>query len=257
MKVAVLGAGAYGMALGGILTSKGYATECYDPKLQGSRLSDVLDKAEYMVLSVPSFVAPSLLGDLPKDMPLVVATKGILTDKLFNDFDDWMVMSGPGFAKDIEQGKNTLLTATDKRIIELFGTDYLKFDETTDRLGVLMCGALKNVYAIMAGMLRLQKNTSSWQEYIVAVVKEMREILALNGANPATVELACGVGDLELTCDLPSRNYEFGVMISENTNASPEKTVEGLTTLGRIRQGEIKLPESAKIMSDILKLKSV
>lgn len=143
MKIAVLGAGAFGTALGGILADKGYDIDYYDSKLEREKLSDVLADAKYIVLCVPSKAAPYLLPYLPKNKPLIVATKGILSDKVFADFKDFMVLSGPGFADDIKAAKDTKLTATDDRIIELFSTDYLTFDKTNDKRGVLMCGALK------------------------------------------------------------------------------------------------------------------
>ena len=248
----MLGAGAYGTALGGILELKNYDVAYYDPKVHEGELDDVLDLAEYVVLCVPSVAVPDLLPLLPKSVPLIVATKGILADKMLADFDDWMVISGPGFADDIKNGHDTLLTATDQRVAELFETDYLKFDFTSDRLGVLMCGALKNVYALWAGVLGLKKGEVDWREYINDTVGEMRDILAENGAEAETVELACGIKDLELTCALPSRNYEYGLELSKNKDAKPEKTVEGLTALSQIGQGEIAVPASAVILKKIL-----
>lgn len=257
MKIAILGAGAFGTALGGVLAGNAYDVDYYDSKLERERLSDVIDGAKYVVMCVPSQAAPHLLPYLPKDKPLIVATKGILADGMLAGFEDWMVISGPGFAEDIKHGKPTTLTATDRRIEGLFGTDYLMFDLTTDRRGVLMCGALKNVYALMAGMLGLEKGTKVWREMVGAAAKEMRGILAANGAKAATVELACGVGDLELTCALPSRNYEFGLKLRDDSEARPEKTVEGVTALSKIKRGEIEVPVEAVMMRKIMELEWV
>jgi glycerol-3-phosphate dehydrogenase len=128
MKIAILGAGAFGTALGGILANKGYDIDYYDSKVERERLSDVLMKAKYVVLCVPSIAVPYLLPYLPKNLPLIVATKGILTDYAFHEFRDWMVLSGPGFADDIKAKKKTFLTATDSRVVDLFSTDYVQFD---------------------------------------------------------------------------------------------------------------------------------
>ena len=204
MKIAMLGAGAFGTALGGILAGKGYDIDYYDSKVEKERLSDVLQKAKYIVLCVPSKAVPHLLPYIPKDVPLIIATKGILNDAPFKEFKDYMVLSGPGFANDIKAQKKTLLTATDSRIVDLFSTDYMKFDFTDDRRGVLMCGALKNVYAILAGLKNLKRETALWREFINDVTEEMKLILTENGAEEDTVELACGVGDLKLTCGMPS-----------------------------------------------------
>lgn len=252
MKIAVLGAGAFGTALGGILADKGYDIDYYDSRLEREKLSDVLADAKYIVLCVPSKAAPYLLPYLPKNKPLIVATKGILSDKAFDDFKDYMVLSGPGFADDIKAAKNTKLTATDDRIIELFETNYLTFDKTNDKRGVLMCGALKNVYAILAGLEELEPNTEEHARFLTDVSEEMKALLSANSAQPETVDLVCGKGDLKITCAYPSRNYEFGRILCKNPNAEPEKTVEGISALKRIKRGEIIVPIEAVKLKDLM-----
>ena len=129
MRIAVLGAGAFGTALGNILVKNGHKVVYYDPKIIDVQLEDVLDGAEVMVLAVPSGVVQDILSYLPTDKTLIVATKGVLTPEPFEKFENWIVLSGPGFAGDIEKGKSTKLTATSKEIINLFSTDYLKFEQ--------------------------------------------------------------------------------------------------------------------------------
>ena len=252
MKVAVLGAGAFGTALGGLLAANGYDVDYYDSKLERERLCDTLNKAVAVVLCVPSVAAPHLLPYLPTKKPLIVATKGILNDEVFDRFDDYMVLSGPGFADDIKAHQKTLLTVTDKRLKEMFQAEYMEFDMTNDRKGVLMCGALKNVYAILAGLWGLERGTGPWRAFVDEAAQEMKELLLANGAKPGTVDLACGRGDLELTCGLPSRNYEFGLKVRNGGGTHPEKTVEGLSALKRICRGEIKVPESLKKLRFIM-----
>ena len=252
MKIAVLGAGAFGTALGGILANKGYDIDYYDSRLEKEKLSDVVTDAKYVVLCVPSKAAPFVLPYLPKNKPLIVATKGILSDKAFDDFKDYMVLSGPGFADDIKAAKKTKLTATDDRIIELFETNYLTFDKTDDKRGVLMCGALKNVYAILAGLEGLEPNTEEHAKFLTEVSEEMKALLSANGAQPETVDLVCGKGDLKITCAYPSRNYEFGRILRKNPDAEPEKTVEGISALKRIKRGEIIVPAEAVKLKDLM-----
>ena len=252
MKIAILGAGAFGTALGGVLADNGCDIDYYDTRIEKERLCDVVADAKYILLVVPSNAAPFVLPYVPKDTPLIVATKGILTDKAFRDFKDYMVLSGPGFAQDIKDRKMTLLTATDKRILELFSTSYLKFDYTDDKLGVLMCGALKNVYALFAGLQDLRPETPEMQKYIDSASLEMKQILEANGASAKTVDLSCGIGDLILTCSPRSRNYEFGQILRKNPHAEPEKTVEGLSALKRIIRKEIVLPEGLGIINELI-----
>lgn len=253
MKIAILGAGAFGTALGGILAEKGYDIDYYDSRNSGDTLADTLADSKVIILAVPSKAAPYVLPKLPKDVPLIVATKGILSSDMFNDFSDYMILSGPGFADDIKAQKKTILTATDDRIEEMFGTDYLSFDRTDDKRGVLMCGALKNVYAVMAGLLDLKQGTPEHSKYLKDVADEMKILLNDNGASANTVDLVCGRGDLKITCNYPSRNYEFGQILRKNPKAMPEKTVEGISALKRIKRGEIKVPDGAMILKDLIK----
>lgn len=254
MKIAILGAGAFGTALGGILADKGYDIDYYDSKVERESLSEVLEGASYIVLAVPSQAAPFLLPHLPLNKPLIVATKGFLDSHNFKDFTDYMVLSGPGFADDIKAGKETHLTATDDRVADLFTTDFLTFDFTSDKNGVLMCGALKNIYAIYAGYLGLKPGTETHEEYLTEVAEEMKALLSSNNGDPKTVELSCGKGDLRLTCDLPSRNYEFGQILRQDSKAVPKKTVEGLTALFKVKRGEIVVPDSALKLKELIKL---
>ena len=253
MKVTILGAGAYGTALGGVLVDNGYDIDYYDPRVKKEKLSETVTQAKAILVSVPSSAIAYVLPHLPTELPLIVATKGILTDKIFERFDDWMVMSGPGYAEDIKARKMTHLTATDKRIIKMFGAKYLDFDETDDRRGVLMCGALKNVYAILAGMLKLQPKTRGYREFLEKAVLEMKMILGLNDCDLGTVDLNCGKGDLKITCNYPSRNYEFGWEVADRGYFKPKKTVEGLMTLRRLRRGEVSSLRDLELMGKILR----
>lgn len=252
MKVAILGAGVYGTALGGVLVEKGYSVDYHDPFLSSRTLSEVLEKAKMILMVVPSSAVERLLKELPKDLPLIVATKGIMNNEIFQDFKDVMILSGPGFADDIKAHKLTCLTVTDKRLIEMFGVDYLRFDETSDCKGVLMCGALKNVYAILAGYLNLSSDTPERTIFIDEATHEMGLILKANGAQAETAKLYCGRDDLELSCSEKSRNFEFGTKLKLNSKYQPEKTVEGLSVLERIQQGEIVIPAEAAHLKQLM-----
>ena len=86
----------------------------------------------------------------------------------------------------------------------------INFEYTEDTLGIMLCGALKNVYALGAGLLDC--NTST---YLDLAQREMAQILLYNDADPDTVQLACGGADLRLTCTADSRNYRFGQLVAE------------------------------------------
>ena len=253
MKIAILGAGVYGTALGGVLANNGYDIDYYDPLNEKEQLSKVLDHAQFVVLAMPSAAVPYTLPHLPSNLPLIIASKGFLSTETFDLFSDYMVISGPSFAEDIKNAKPVSFTVTDPRLLDLFKADYITFDTTDDIKGVLLCGALKNVYAILAGYKNLERDSKKWRSFIDDAATEMKEILALNDADPRTVDLYCGVPDLELTCGLPSRNFSFGLSLKDRAFDSGQ-TVEGLTALKRITIGEIEVPDSALLLKEILEI---
>ena len=253
MKIAILGAGAYGTALGQVLFENGHEVRYYDPALKDTSLDDVLADAEAMVLAVPSTALSTILPKLPKNIPMIVTTKGILDTDILSDFEDIIILSGPGFADDIKAHKRTLLTTNDDRVKEMFTTDYLKFDHSDDAKGILLCGALKNAYAVMAGLLDLKPGTNEHEDFLANAADEMKTILDANGVDGQTVELACGKDDLRLTCGMPSRNYEFGQTLRRNLQFPAGKTAEGVSVIDGIRNGKLHIPKSAKIMQDLLK----
>ena len=115
-----------------------------------------------------------------------------------------------------------------------------------------MCGSLKNVYAILAGLRRLKRESAEWREFVRQAKEEMELILEANGADANTVDLACGIGDLKLTCGLPSRNYEYGTILRDNPAYEPTNTVEGLSAIRRIARYEINVPGKAKLLKEVI-----
>lgn len=254
MKIAILGAGAFGTALGGVLADKGYDVDYYDSKVEKEKLSDVLKKAEYIVLAVPSAAAPYLIPYLPTNIPLIIATKGFLDLHNFKKFKDVMALSGPGFAEDIKARHDAYFTTNDERVIDLFKTGYLHFELFPDIIGILMCGALKNVYAMYAGYKGLKPHSLKMQNYLENATFEMANLIHVNGGDGMAVYHACGIGDLMLTCSDRSRNYEYGYKFKRNPYYRPEKTVEGMTTLAKIKRGEIKLFDDMPVLTRIMEL---
>ena len=253
-KVAVLGAGAYGTALGGVLADNGYDIDYYDPKIEPERLKDVISGAEAILLVAPSGTAVRLLSHLPRDKFLIVASKGFLSEKHFSEFEDYAVLSGAGFADDIKSGKIVHLTATDGRVKGMFRSSNIKFDLTDDARGVLMCGALKNIYALLAGYKGLTAGSKRMKEFLEQASNEMGMILSENGAKMSTIRLSCGVKDLALTCGPGSRNYGFGAILGDDPSRKPDATVEGVSAMKRVLGGAIIVPEDAGLMHEIIEV---
>ena len=267
----MLGAGAFGGALGLVLEENRHTIQYFDPykypditlsqaltfagEAEGANADNVA-QAEVIIVAVPSSVAPELLLELPKNIPIINASKGFISLKPFERFEDFSMISGPAFAKELLEKKPVTLTATSSLVVELFTTSWLSFDRTEDKLGVLLCGTLKNIYAIGAGYYAV-KSSGNPTYYINNALVELKSILAANGANSETAELACGIGDLTLTCSsTQSRNYQFGQGLANKTpdDALPA-TIEGLSALELIKHTpDFIIPDTCTIVKNIQEL---
>ena len=258
MKIAVLGAGAYGQVLGRLAEQNGHTVVFYDPyKFPRRSLKTATRGADAMLYVAPASAATELAPQLPLGVPLICASKGFLSDWAFREFADFTALGGAGFASDFQnllqssegggrastapsarssqegrastapsarssqdqdsstsdaaQGRSPITLTTSSRLAEeILKHAQINFEYTEDTLGIMLCGALKNVYALGAGLLDCSTNT-----YLDLAQREMAQILLYNDADPDTVQLACGGADLRLTCTADSRNYRFGQLVAE------------------------------------------
>ena len=270
MKVTLLGAGAFGSVLGNIAKENGNEVKFYDPiKFPKIKLDDVVKDAEVIVYVAPSAAAKRLLPKLPKDVPLICASKGFISMKPFEGFENFSALGGASFSEDLEKGyspydNEIVLTASSELSEQLFTTDYLQIEYFDDAYSILLCGALKNVYAIGAGMntddrpagINPRMMTADDAVFMRAVAFEMPEVLEANGANPETMMLSCGLRDFTLTATEGSRNYRFGKTLKENPGVSGLEigsTVEGIAVIESLKDyPDFKIPKSAKILKDII-----
>ena len=239
MKITVFGAGAFGTALGNILETNGHTVEYYDPvKYTDKGLTPSIEGSEAYLLAVPSVAAPKLLLFLPHDKPLICASKGFLTDASFKPWgNNFSVLSGGAFANDLNEQHETVLTSTSPFIDELLKAPWLTFDHTEDKAGVMMCGSLKNIYAIGSGYWGLKYGTTDFDDYINSCLSEMKTILLHNGCKPETVDLSCGLRDLVITCASPtSRNYDFGARLKADAELG-KKVISGAVKLNGTIEG--------------------
>ena len=237
MNVSIMGAGAFGTALGKILIDNGHEVSYYDPKRSALTFERATDSAEVIVIAVPADAIPELCKEYPsafKSLPTIIATKGLTDAGIFGTFEDFSVLSGPAFADDLLTGKSATLTATADIAQELFENDQIEIEVTDDLRGVILCGALKNIYAIGAGYQDPASSVSA--SWLTRAFREMRQYLADHDANSNTCNLACGIGDLVMTCSSESsRNFLCGRMIKKGKNIAEIRnkigTIEGITAL--------------------------
>ena len=130
MKIAILGAGAYGRALGKIVSNNGHDLDFYDPKVcPDVSLEQATRNADAIIICIPSNFLPSFLEDYPaelKALPTFLASKGLGDVKIFKDFTNFAVLSGPTFAQEIMDGKQSMLTATNQLAVDIFTNQQIR-----------------------------------------------------------------------------------------------------------------------------------
>ena len=202
-------------------------------------LVEAMATAEVIVSVVPSQFVGRVMADAAPHVPagaqLVSAIKGIETSTLRRMDEvlmealgpEWMagftVLSGPSFALEVAREGPTAVVAAStgldaaERVQALFQNPYFRVYTNPDVIGVELCGALKNVIAIAAGMISgLGFGHNTLAALITRGLAEMARLGQAMGAQPRTFAGLAGMGDLVLTCtsDL-SRNRTVGIRLGQ------------------------------------------
>lgn len=116
-------------------------------------------------------------------------------------------LSGPSFAKEVVENRPTGVVAASKdaklaRTVQaLFASQTMRVNTTNDVVGVEICGALKNVLAIAAGIVQgLDLGHNALAALIAQGCTEIRWLAEKIGAKPTTMSGLSGLGDIMLTC---------------------------------------------------------
>jgi glycerol-3-phosphate dehydrogenase (NAD(P)+) len=220
-------------------------------------LDEAVVGADTIFIAVPSksfrSVAGQVAGHILDGAVVISLTKGIepggfrlMSEILAQELPDNPrgVLSGPNLAREIADGQVTgsviasAQPAINTAIHDLLHSDSFLLYSSHDMYGVELGGALKNVYAILAGVaaaLGLGENTVGM--LLTRSLAEMSRFAVHMGANPLTFLGLSGVGDLFVTCSSPlSRNYRVGHALArgeplEEIIAGMDQVAEGLNTL--------------------------
>lgn len=269
MKVTFLGAGVFSEALAGLAIENGHEIKYYDPyKFPEVSLSDAIDKADVAIYVAPANAAKDILPNLPEDLPIICASKGFISLKPFEKFKDFTALGGAAFADDIKNGQDHLerhiiLTSSSVVAESLFTSDFLHVEHSDDTKGIMLCGSLKNVFAIGAGLYIFDETHNDEKQsemqneaYFYKAYTEIQDFLSENECNPDTAMLSCGLADLFLTSSPDSRNFRFGVEIREHPESKiePAGTVEGVTVIESLEDyPDFIIPKTAELFKDIVK----
>jgi glycerol-3-phosphate dehydrogenase (NAD(P)+) len=222
-----------------------------------SDLGATVAEADIVFVSIPSKAFRSVLQAakpfLRPELIMVSTTKGIEKDS-FTLMSEILreesglkrigVLSGPNLAKEIAARmlSGTVIASTNpdvrEKVHQVLSGKYFRVFANSDVYGVELGGALKNIYAIAAGMaaaLKLGENSRSM--LLTRALAEMSRFAVQLGANPLTFIGLAGVGDLIATCSSPlSRNYQVGFALGtgktlEDIIEDLEQTAEGVNTI--------------------------
>ncbi|MCG6658718.1 NAD(P)H-dependent glycerol-3-phosphate dehydrogenase [Halomonas campisalis] len=218
-----------------------------------SEMGEVIEGAELVLVAIPSQAFREVVRQarpyLNPEQILVSTTKGIqeegfkLMSRILEEetgFTHIGVISGPNLATEIAQKQLTATVVasddalTRTRVQQALGCDYFRVYASNDRYGVELGGALKNIYAIAAGMaaaLGMGENTRSM--LMTRALAEMGRFAVDQGANPMTFLGLAGVGDLIVTCSSSlSRNYRVGYALGQGKTLD-----EAVAALGQVAEG--------------------
>lgn len=235
-------------------------------------VKECIKGTDLLIIAIPAAFVDSLCQEMRpyiKDNHIIIATKGIeqgtglfmseIIEK-YLDTSNIAVISGPTFAVDLitkmPAGLAIASTSPETTLLarQALQNNYLKLRENNDIIGIEICGSIKNVIALAAGMLAgLKANDSTTAMFLTEAAHDMEEILKAFDCNQRTVMSFAGMGDLILTCtSVKSRNYRFGQLIGEKKSRKvideflKATTVEGYYTLESIYQllndKEVKIP---------------
>jgi len=205
---------------------------CHD--VSASTEIECFSRAEVVFLAVPSGailkMAESIKPYLDKDVILVNLAKGLGVgmNTLVQGVEEitgreTCSMKGPTFACEIIRNSPTAFTLATTRdevrdcITALFQNSQVRLDYSSNINGVEFSSILKNIYAIVIGVVDAQLNSANARFLVMTKASwEMREALDLLTGGGDVIHKYCGYGDLGLTAlnDM-SRNRTLGLLIGK------------------------------------------
>ena len=222
-------------------------------------LRECFGEEKIIILAIPSNGIKAISKEIKNfhhaSNRYVIASKGIdldtfktmsetLSTEANIDSNKIFVLSGPNLAEEVSENFSTASVLAGenldeaKMISNFFNNKTFKIFLSSDKKGVELAGALKNIYAISAGLsdgLGSKSNTKAM--LLTRSLSEMTELFIELDANPSTLHGMAGVGDLFATSSSSkSRNYSLGYFLGQNmtlnqAQAEIGQVVEGINTL--------------------------
>ena len=236
--------------------SKAFSTDCLSFT---SNLDEALHSAEFVICAVPAQrmrqnirqVSPHVSSS----MVMVSVAKGleaetgkrmseVIADEVTSVSSERIcALSGPNLSGEINQGlpATSVVAGQDievaKKVQRLLDSPDFSVFVSDDIVGVELCGALKNVIALGAGIMDgLELGNNAKAAFITLGWSEVVSLGIALGAKPATFYGLAGLGDLIATGNSPlSRNHYVGYELGKGRSlsdviASMSNVAEGVDT---------------------------
>ena len=222
-----------------------------------------LEDAEVILVAVPTQHVRAVVSQLAEhiaDGTVVISlSKGLEQDtsqrpsevltEVLAERCPVMVLSGPSHAEEVARALPTtvVLAGSDPALVERMqnelSTPSFRIYGNADLLGVELCGAVKNVMAIAAGMAQGYGLGDNAKAAILSRgIVEMARFGTAEGADMHTFFGLAGMGDLAVTAfSQHGRNRAFGERIGQGETlneilASTHKVAEGVWTSRVVRK---------------------
>jgi glycerol-3-phosphate dehydrogenase (NAD(P)+) len=234
-----------------------------DPGLRGtSSIEEAVAGADVLVMAVPSHGYREVLEQAAPHIrpwiPIVSLVKGLergtrlrMTEVIEQVAPGHPagVLTGPNLAREVMTGHAAaaVVAMPDEQVAmplqDIFKAPLFRVYRSTDVVGAEVAGALKNVFAIAAGMstgLGTGDNTRAL--VICRAIAEMTRLGVAMGGDQLTFAGLAGVGDLLATCISPlSRNRTVGEQLAKGRSVDEitkemNMVAEGIKTTGVVRQ---------------------
>ncbi len=233
-----------------------------------SDAEEASDGADFFLMAVPSIhvrkTTALFSGYCGNDPVWINASKGIESDTLLTLTEviedetarntgktpKTVAISGPTHAEEVARDMPTLITAADSdknvtaAVQQLFEGSCIRPYSNTDKRGVQICGALKNVEALAVGIAKgLGYGDNTRAAMITRGMEEIRRLGLAMGCNERTFFGLAGIGDLIVTATSShSRNNRAGILIGQGKTPA-----EAIQEVGMVVEGVNALPAAIRL----------
>ncbi|MDY2776879.1 MAG: NAD(P)H-dependent glycerol-3-phosphate dehydrogenase [Collinsella sp.] len=200
-------------------------------------MARALEGAEGVIVAVPSAhlrgVAHQMAEHIDDSTPVLCLTKGVEMDTGFlmsevvgdeiGHPERIAALSGPNHAEEVCKGcLSAAVIASEEPEVSSFFKELLispafRIYVSPDMVGVEMCGATKNIIAVVCGIsVGAGYGDNTLAMIMTRGLAEISRLVHARGGDPMTCMGLAGMGDLVATCTSEhSRNRSFGVAFSQ------------------------------------------